>query len=512
MKPFPFGHATHPQWRMAAGLVIAQLRAQMALPQNAQAPTLGLAYFTDHYADEAQALLDHLRQELPQITSWAGTVGVGIASNNVEYFDEPALAVMLCELPADSYRVFSGVSPMAASAEFSPHAALVHADGHTPDLPELLGELAQRTASNYLFGGLASSRQSFPQMAWQAEQAVGAHAGVFNGGFSGVAFAQEVSLISRVTQGCEPIRLADAASGKKAQPHRITKSDRNVVLELDGEAALDVLLDELGITLDEPKTSLLRLRQTLVGLTDAASESGDKARSVPTMYGRFGTDTRVRHLIGLDPLRRGVAVADIVPPDGQLTFCQRDREAARRDLMRICAEIREELEPVELSADNLSARHDHGNGDGNSNRGATDLIAKTQGNVPGSSPFSSENGAKTILGAIYISCAGRGGPHFGGDSAELQILRHALGDARGLLRRRRNRVSAFVWLHGCAHGVDQQLIHHQLGNTCPLAPHRQKTKKSKSESLATICSNITARKSFTPPKKFKAPTSGRRLI
>lgn len=409
MKPFPFGHATHPQWRMAAGLVIAQLRAQMALPQNAQAPTLGLAYFTDHYADEAQALLDHLRQELPQITSWAGTVGVGIASNNVEYFDEPALAVMLCELPADSYRVFSGVSPLLASAEFSAHAALVHADGHTPDLPELLGELAQRTASNYLFGGLASSRQSFPQMAWQAKQAVGAHAGVFNGGFSGVAFAQEVSLISRVTQGCEPIRLPDAAGGKKAQPHRITKSDRNVVLELDGEAALDVLLDELGITLDEPKTSLTRLRQTLVGLTDAASESGDKARS----QGRFGTDTRVRHLIGLDPLRRGVAVADIVPPDGQLTFCQRDREAARRDLMRICAEIREELEPAEISVNNENA---------------TNLIAETSINMPTNDHFSLGNGSKTILGAIYISCAGRGGPHFGGDSAELQILRHALGD------------------------------------------------------------------------------------
>jgi small ligand-binding sensory domain FIST len=29
---------------------------------------------------------------------------------------------------------------------------------------------------------------------------------------------------------------------------------------------------------------------------------------------------------------------------------------------------------------------------------------------------------------VYVSCAGRGGPHFGGDSAELQIVRRALGD------------------------------------------------------------------------------------
>ena len=29
---------------------------------------------------------------------------------------------------------------------------------------------------------------------------------------------------------------------------------------------------------------------------------------------------------------------------------------------------------------------------------------------------------------MYVSCAGRGGPHFGGPSAELQIVRRALGD------------------------------------------------------------------------------------
>jgi small ligand-binding sensory domain FIST len=33
-----------------------------------------------------------------------------------------------------------------------------------------------------------------------------------------------------------------------------------------------------------------------------------------------------------------------------------------------------------------------------------------------------------IAGAVYVSCSGRGGPHFGGDSAEMQIVRRALGD------------------------------------------------------------------------------------
>src|SRR5436190_11380282 len=106
MKLFPSGHATHPQWRMAAGLVLAQLRAQMALPEYASAPALGLLYITDHYAQAARDILDHVSAELPEVTDWSGTVGVGIASSNVEYFDEPALAIMLCAVPSHQFRVF----------------------------------------------------------------------------------------------------------------------------------------------------------------------------------------------------------------------------------------------------------------------------------------------------------------------------------------------------------------------------------------------------------------------
>lgn len=384
---------------MAAGLVVAQLRAQMALPQHANKPPLGIVYFTDHYADEAQGLLDHLKQELPEVSDWVGTVGVGISANNVEYFDEPALAVMLCDLPREQYRVFSGVAPLVSSASFKPHSALVHADGHTPDLAELLGELSGRTASGYLFGGLAASRKSTPQIALHQGSK---HEGVFAGALSGVAFSESVALVSRVTQGCQPIRLED---GKAAKPHRITKSDKHVVLELDGEPALDLLLDELGISLGEPQRAVERLKQTFVGLTAGDERELSLARS----QGRFGADTRVRHLVGLDPLRRGIAVADIAPEGSELTFCERNREAARRDLMRICAEIREELEADVNEVAMLNAM---------------DSAALRADSMPATEP----NRSKNIVGAIYVSCAGRGGPHFGGDSAELQIVRHALGD------------------------------------------------------------------------------------
>ena len=387
MRLFPNAHATHPQWHMAAVLVLAQLRAQMALPQYASAPTLGLLYITDHYADDAAALLDLLRRELPTVTDWAGAVGVGVAGNNVEYFDEPALSLMLCDLPRAHYRVFSGVAPLAhgdaAGVGFAAHTALVHADGQTPELADLVAEMAGRTSSGYLFGGVVASRGAQVQLALPAG---GEGDGVLHGGLSGVAFDAQVELVSRVTQGCQPI-------GAQAV---ITAAQDNVVLELDGEPALDVLLDTLGVTLQGDAQAALRaVRATLAGLEDADAPQRQRT-------GHFGADTRVRHIVGLDATRSGVALGDHVEVGMRLAFCQRNVGAARADLMRICAEIREELSPQLQEAQALPAA--------------------------GSAPHAEPAGGRRICGALYVSCSGRGGPHFGGPSAELQIVRHALGD------------------------------------------------------------------------------------
>jgi small ligand-binding sensory domain FIST len=84
-----------------------------------------------------------------------------------------------------------------------------------------------------------------------------------------------------------------------------------------------------------------------------------------------------------------------------LAFCKRDAKSAKADLLRIATEIRESLEPDEVS---LEAT------------GTTDLL--NQISIAG----------QRIAGAIYVSCTGRGGPHFGAPSAELQIIQRALGD------------------------------------------------------------------------------------
>ncbi len=391
MKLFAVGHASHPQWRRAAAGVLEQIRSRLVLPGFAGAPTLALLYITDHYADQAQSILEYLSAEFPEITDWAGTVGVGVAADNVEYFDEPALVLMLCELPPDQYRVFSGVAPLGLG--FEAHTALIHADPHTPDLDELIKEMASRTASGYLFGGLACGRGAMAQFAVGGNGNIkgqGGASGVFSGGLSGVAFGAGVKLVSRVTQGCLPVSKA----------HRVSAGRGNLVTHLDGEPALDVLLRELNVTLDRPEQALHAVRSTLVGLMHAPGGPTVPAdAALVNRTGNFGSDVLVRHIIGLDPAKGALAISDHLQVGMQLAFCKRNVRAAKADLMRVCAEIREELEPEQL---------------------ALEVVAHA--------PADTEPQLSGIAGAIYVSCSGRGGPHFGGPSAELQIVRRALGE------------------------------------------------------------------------------------
>ncbi len=344
-------HATHPDARLAVRLAAASLQAQW--PAGAE-PTLGIVYLTDVLASQSAALWAELEAQWPQVV-WVGGASVGVLADGTEYLDEPAVVLWLCDLPAHAWRPFNGTAPLRRSADFVPHCALVHADPQTPDLPELLHELAARTQGGYLFGGLTASRTQPVQFA----------AGVWQGGFSGLALAAGVGMASRLTQGCQPVGAV----------HTITQADDAVVLALDGEAALDVLLRDLEIDLQRPGTAMPVLRATLVGLSDADAEALDFA-------GQFDTEVKVRHLIGLDVARRGVVVSDRPAAGSRFTLCQRNPTAAARDLTRVATELRAQAE---------------------------------------------EQGQR-LVGAHYVSCAGRGGPHFGAPHAEAQRLQRALGD------------------------------------------------------------------------------------
>jgi small ligand-binding sensory domain FIST len=228
-----------------------------------------------------------------------------------EYFDRPALAVMVADLPERAFRVFSpvceGMAPFRrAMGDWldvaQPAFGIVHADPRNAESPRLVGEISESTAA-YLVGGLASSRGAYAQVAGD----------VAEGGVSGVLFSAEIPVATGLTQGCSPI----------GPIHAVTGGEQNVLFELDGKPALEVLMAEAG--------------------TDSIEAFARAASALHAALPIPGSDTgdyMVRNLVGVDARRGWVAIGDEVEAGQRVMFCRRDRESARRDLTRMLEGIK----------------------------------------------------------------------------------------------------------------------------------------------------------------------------
>lgn len=308
MHPFRYAHAAGEDWRSIAAACLEQIRP---VPPGAN---LGLLYVTDSLGEDLGELLDHLAQSTG-VSQWVGAVGMGVCATGTEYYEAPAAALMLAELPPGGFQVFPTlVKDLDAFdaryrdwiATHSPMLGLVHGDPVNPLTEALVKQLAQRTASGFLVGGLASSQGNAYTIA----------NGVGQGGVSGVLFGEEVGVITRLSQGCSPIG-----------PHRmVTEARRNILMTLDGQPALDVLKTDIGEILAR---DLMRIGGYIfVGLPIPGSDTGDYL---------------VRNLVGIDPNEGLVAVGDLVEPGRELMFCRRDAASAREDLDRMLLALKGRL-------------------------------------------------------------------------------------------------------------------------------------------------------------------------
>jgi small ligand-binding sensory domain FIST len=301
---FRFGHARAEDWQEAARQCLAQLGGPPA--------SLGFLYVTDLLADDLSDILDFFRHRTG-VAHWVGTVGIGICASGHEYLDQPAMAVMLGEFSAESFKLFSDVRAAddLTTRRFqcggrNAHFAIVHADPQNHEVPELIAGIAAKVESGFLVGGLSSSRRRNVQI---ADKLTG-------GGISGVLFGEEVTVATRLTQGCSPI-------GPK---HTITQAQRNIIITLDDKPALEVMKQDIGELLAR---DLNRIGGTVfVGLPISGSDTGDYM---------------VRNLVGLDPGRGLVAIGDLVETGMKMMFCRRDAASAIEDMQRMLTSMKEGL-------------------------------------------------------------------------------------------------------------------------------------------------------------------------
>jgi small ligand-binding sensory domain FIST len=211
------------------------------------APHLGFIYVTDLLAEDLPQILDRLRARTG-IADWIGTTGIGIAANGgtpdlpvsgaametAEYYNVPAMAVMLADWPRDAYRLLAPMTD-GSQAALDRHAAwikarqpglgVIHADPHQPGLPARIDLLAAASGA-FLVGGLSSSRGAAPQVAGELGE----------DGLSGLLLDSGITVLAGLSQGCSPI----------GPLHRVTEADRNIIMSIDGRPALEVMKEEIG--------------------------------------------------------------------------------------------------------------------------------------------------------------------------------------------------------------------------------------------------------------------------
>ena len=255
------------------------------------------------------------------VKSWIGTIGYGICVTGREYFDEPALAIMVGALDGESFRLLPTVAkpgdPLPDEVaqwvgRAHPALGLVHGDPRNAYLPQILDSISDDTDC-FLVGGITASRGAVRQVA-------GAPA---SGGASGVLFGGALGLTSGLTQGCTPI----------GPVRTVTAGRDNVLIELDGKPALDAFKEDVG---EAVARNLVRA----AGFIHAALPIPGSDRA----------DYLVRNLVGIDPDKGWLAIGERIQKGDRIMFVRRDAASAMADLDRMVADVVKRAGPSPVCA------------------------------------------------------------------------------------------------------------------------------------------------------------------
>ncbi|MEK9661180.1 MAG: FIST N-terminal domain-containing protein [Alphaproteobacteria bacterium] len=283
-------------WHDLAGRCLDRLTAEPGTTKDG----FGLLYVSEPLAAELPAILDHVVTRTG-IADWVGAAAPAICAGGSDYFDGPAMAAMVCDIPADDYHIVRGGTGDADTlagwaVAHRPTIGIVHGDPRSPAVMSMAPELAAASGA-FLVGGLAG--------AVSGNQIAG---GVTEGGLSGILLGDGVAVATGLTQGCSPI----------GPVRTVTAMADEAIAELDGEPALAAFRGDIGEVLAR---DLRRVAGCIHGaIPVAGSDTGDYL---------------VRNLAALDPAEETVTIATALREGDRVMFVRRDAASAVEDMDRM---------------------------------------------------------------------------------------------------------------------------------------------------------------------------------
>lgn len=316
--------------RLAAGLsgnpepakAAEQVCAQCTDGLGPGSTDLALLFVTSHHADQIGTIARIVRQEL-RVDCLVGVSAEGVVGGQSELERAPGVSLLAARLPGVSLVPFSGeeLAPFedspegharlgrAFGADESLRATFVFADPFSIPLMGLLPHLNRARAGGRIgaiIGGMASGATA------PGGNALVLDGAVLRSGLVGVSIRGPVRVDAVVSQGCRGF----------GPPWVITKARKNVILELGGRKALDVVRETVEELPDEDKKLLER--GLFVG------------RVINEYKDRFGRDDfLIRNVIGVDENNNAIAVNDLVRVGQTIRFHLRDARTADEDLAMV---------------------------------------------------------------------------------------------------------------------------------------------------------------------------------
>lgn len=132
---------------------------------------------------------------------------------------------------------------------------------------------------------------------------------VYRSGLVGVALSGNIQVDSVVAQGCRAI----------GKPSRVTKCDRNLLYELDGKPAVNVLREAIERLSDGEQ----KLARDAIFLGVAMNEFQEKF---------VDGDFLVRNIFGIEPMSGALLVGEVLRSERTVQFHLRDAATSRDDL------------------------------------------------------------------------------------------------------------------------------------------------------------------------------------
>jgi small ligand-binding sensory domain FIST len=290
-----------------------EVAAAIARDLDGERPDLVWCFFDGTHIAQVSELAQVLRDTLSP-GCLVGASAHGVISREHEVETGPALTVVAASLPGVEVRPFVMVNAAWVAALEDPQEfarctpniegaelVVLLADPFSFDIERCLTSFSRHAPGMRVVGGMASAGQRPGGNALLLNDWIAHEGGV------GLALKGALRVDVVVSQGCRPV-------GPELE---VTKAEGNLVLELDGEPAVE-----------RAEKVLRRLPQDEQALLKNGLYIGRAARSGASGQG----DYLIRNLLGADRARGALAIADVMAEQEKIRLHVRDAGTAIEDL------------------------------------------------------------------------------------------------------------------------------------------------------------------------------------